>query len=146
MSEVPVPVTESTAIEFRRKEGTARSFKAIGTLTAGELLKFGASGAVQMVGTETDNGLLLGVALFTATSGNRVTTAKGQMQVRWDGVGTVNAGTTLLVASSTRSGWFTAGTALSGGMSIGLYTPLGGNTTAALAAANSGLLQLVETI
>ncbi len=146
MSELPTPVSESTAIEIIRREGATNSYKAIGTLTGGDLLKWGASGVVQMVGTETDNGLFVGVAAQNATSGQRVTTMKGYVQIKWDGVGTVNAGTTLLVASTTRSGWFTAGTALSGGMSIGIFSPLGGNATAALAAANSGLLQPVETV
>ena len=145
MSEVPTPVTESTAIEIVRKEGTGKSYKAIGTITAGELLKWGASGVIQMVGTETDNELFIGAAAQSATSGQRVTTFKGWLQVRWDGVGTVNPGT-LLVASTTRSGWFTAGTALSGGMTVAIYSPFGGNTTTALAAANSGLLQGVETV
>ena len=145
MSEVPLPVTESTAIEIVRREGTGKSYKAIGTITAGELLKWGASGAIQMVGTETDNPLFIGAAIQNATSGQRVTVIKGWVQVRWDGVGTVNPGT-LLVASTTRSGWFTAGTALSGAMSVGIFSPFGGNTTTALAAANSGLLQGVETV
>lgn len=145
MSEVPTQVSESAAIEIVRKEGSAQSFKAIGTITAGEVLKWGASGAIQMVGTELDNGVFLGVALQNATSGQRVTVAKGWLRIPWDSVGTVTNGT-LLVASTTRSGWFTAGTTLSGGMSIGIYSPQGGNTVAALAAANSGLLQAVRTI
>ncbi len=145
MSEVPTPVTESTSIEIVRREGTAKSYKAIGTITGGELLKWGASGVIQMVGTETDNPLFVGAAIQAATSGQRVTVIKGWVQSRWDGAGTVNPGT-LLVASTTRSGWFTAGTALSGGMSIGIFSPFGGNVTTALAAANSGLLQGVETV
>lgn len=145
MSEVPLPVSESTAIEIVRKEGSAQSFKAIGTITAGELLKWGVSGVIQMVGTELDNGVFLGAAIQNATSGQRVTVIKGWVQARWDGVGTVNPGT-LLVASTTRSGWFTAGTTLSGGMSIGIYSPFGGNVTTTLAAANSGLLQGARTI
>ena len=51
MSEVPAGVTESTAIEWVRREGATQSLKAIGTITAGEVLKWGVSGAIQMVGT-----------------------------------------------------------------------------------------------
>ena len=145
MSEVPTPVSESTAIEIVRTEGSSHSFKAIGTITAGEILKWGASGAIQEVGTEADNETFLGVAIQNATSGQRVDVIKGWVQVRWDGVGTVNPGT-LLNSSTTRSGWFTAGTALSGGMAIGIYSPFGGNTTTALAAANSGTLLGVRTV
>ena len=143
---VPTPVSESTAIEWRRVEGTAHSFKAaaVGSIPAGSLVKFGASGILQMIGTELDNGVFLGVTLYTATSGSIVTVARGQMRVAWDGAGTVSPGT-LLVASATYSGMFTAGTTLSGGMSIGVYEPLPG-TFANLAAANSGQLQLVRTI
>ena len=145
MAYVPTPVNESTAIEIKRREGQTYQNKAIGTLGAGNVIKFGVSGLVNMVGTETDNGLFLGALLYAATSGQPAVTIKGYVRLNWDGVGTVSPGT-LLVASTTYSGWVTAGTALSGGMSVGIYTPQPGTGYGNLAAANSGTLVPVETV
>ena len=145
MSEVPSAVSESTSAEIKRIEGRTFSYKAIGTIGLGDVVKFGVSGIVKMVGTELDNPAFLGVNLYAVTSGQRAVTAKGYMRCTWDGVGTVNVGT-LLVASTTNSGWVTAGTALSGEMSIGIYTPQPGTSYAALTGTASGTLIPVETI
>jgi hypothetical protein len=86
MSEVPSVVSESTAIELVRREGTARSWKANNTINAGELLWYpNASGVVQTVTFSGTRDTVLGAALFNQTSGGRVVTIKGKVQVRWDG-------------------------------------------------------------
>lgn len=132
----PTPSSESTAIEIRRKEGTVVSFVALGTITAGNLVKLTNSGVIQTVGTE-DPMLIAGAAFYTATSGNRVTVGKGQVRVQWDGVGVPKPGDEVQ-ASATQSGWFTA--VVSGpSFTIGYYAPLPGGLT--LGASNSGLLQ-----
>ncbi len=134
----PTPVSESTAIEVRRTEGTVHSYVAIGTIAAGSLVKLTNSGLVQTVGTE-DPAAVLGVTLYTATSGSRIATARGQMRVTWDGVGTVTPGVEVQ-ASITNSGWFTANN--SGTLtSVGRYDPMPGYGT--LVAANSGTLQVI---
>lgn len=146
MSELPTPVSESTAIEIVRKEGTARSFKSVGALVAGELLYFAnSSGVTQGVGG-TSGGLAAyaGVALFTQTSGNRVTTIHGKHRARWDGV-TVGALGSAIGLSTTRSGWFEVNPAAASSgsyLNIGQYIDTGIGT---LAAANSGTLVVVET-
>lgn len=136
MSEIPSPVSESTAIEIVRREGTARSFKSITTITAGDLLYSpNNSGASQAVGAIISaNGY--GVALYDCTSGNRVVTIRGKVRARWDGAGTVNKGTPIQ-PSTAKSGYFEPGAAASGGLTWGFsYDNLG--TT------NSGLLNVVE--
>jgi hypothetical protein len=136
----PTPSSESTAIEIRRIEGSVRSYIAIGTITAGHIVKLGTSGIIQTVGGE-DNTLVAGAAFYTATSGNRVVVGKGQLNCFWDGVGTVNIGTQI-TPSTTNSGWFTAATAGSGAINIGFYEPLPGGV--ALVAGNSGTKQPVR--
>ena len=146
MSELPTPVSESTAIEIVRKEGTARSFKSVGALVAGELLYFAnSSGVTQIVGG-TSGGIsaFAGIALYTQTSGNRVTTIRGKVRCRWDGATAGPLGASI-AGSTTRSGWFevTSGIAASGQsyLVLGQYIDTGVGT---LATANSGTLVAVE--
>lgn len=137
----PTPVSESTAIEIRRKEGSARSYVAgNGTINAGEIVKLNASGLIEVVGTEQSNDIV-GVALYTAYSGARCTVIKGQVRARWDGAGTGTVGACIM-GSTTYSGMFTMGVATSGTFNCGIYAPLPGGV--ALAAANSGQLVPVE--
>lgn len=134
----PTPYSESTAIEVRRKEGTVISNVAIGTITAGNLVKNTNSGVIQTAGTE-DVQSVLGVAFYTATSGNRVVIGRGQVRSYWDGAGTVTAGS-LIQTSQTQSGWFTG--ILSGpSYSLGTFAPQPGTGT--LGASNSGTLQVI---
>jgi len=138
----PTPYSESTAIEVRRAEGTVKTFvtgAGVGTVSAGSIMKLTNSGALQTVGTE-DPSAIVGVALYQAVSGARVTVAKGQLRAYWDGVGTVTPGVEIGL-STTYSGWFTA--FLSGpAYSVGRYEPLPGGGT--LTASNSGTLQVVS--
>lgn len=135
----PSPVSESTAIEIKRQEGTVRSYVALGTLTAGNLIKLTNSGCIQTVGGE-DEVAVLGAAFFTASSGSRVVVGRGQLRSQWDGVGTPKPGDEV-TPSTTQSGWWTAATVGSGAVNIGIYSPLPGGLT--LGAANSGTLQAI---
>lgn len=150
MSEVPTPVNESTAIEFKRLEGSTLSDKSIGTITAGEILWWpNNSGLRQADGNETVRELA-GVALYDAASGKRAVTARGLLRVRWDGAGTLNRGVPIGV-STTRSGWFEPVTiaSLSGGgsglLSIGHYPGLGGDVSNP-GAGQSGTLLIVDIL
>ena len=88
MSELPTPVSESTSPEIVRKEGTAISTKAIGPISAGNILVLtNASGAYLAVPNATALSQNFGVALEQATSGQRVTTIKGHVRAIWDGTG-----------------------------------------------------------
>jgi len=146
---LPNPVTESTAIEIQRREGTARSQILIGTgatasggfVAAGNLMKWSSSGLIQTVGGE-DPQATWGVLLYQGVSGSLATVIKGRVRVYWDGSGTVTPGSEI-ASSATYSGWFTGLATGSGpSFSIGLYAPFPGGTS--LAAANSGMLQPVE--
>lgn len=142
MSEVPSVTLETTAIELVRKEGSARSWKAVNTINAGELLWLpNASGVVQTVTFSGTRDTVLGAALFGQSSGGRVTTITGKVQVRWDGATTGPMGSPI-APSTLRSGWFelSSGTAAP----VGIYVGTGPGS--ALAAANSGLLQPVELL
>lgn len=137
MSEVPTPVSESTAIEIRRIEGSVRSQKSVSTITAGDLLyNLNNSGVVQAI-EAIDAGRIVGVAWYDAVSGARVVYGKGHVRARWDGAGTVNKGTQI-VSSDLRSGWFEPLGAVTSG------TLILGRSVNELAAANSGTLVEVE--
>ena len=145
MSEVPSPVSESTAIEIVRKEGSARSWKAIDSITAGDLMWFPNSSGVRQIVGGTSGGIsaFAGIALYTQTSGNRVTTIHGKVRCKWDGVTAGPLGSAI-GGSTTRSGWFEVapGVASSGSyLVLGQYIDTGVGT---LAAANSGTLVAVE--
>lgn len=133
MSEVPTPVSESTAIEIKRTEGKTFSAKAVDTITAGDFVYFSTnSGLIQAI--EAINGdSIVGVALYDAISGERCVTIKGHVRARWDGTGTVNKGT-IIVSSDVRSGWFEPLGAVTSG------TLILGYSINNLAAANSGTL------
>lgn len=133
MSEVPTPVSESTAIEIKRTEGKTFSAKAVDTITAGDFVYFSNnSGLIQAI--EAINGdSIVGVALYDAISGERCVTIKGHVRARWDGTGTVNKGT-IIVSSDVRSGWFEPLGAVTSG------TLILGYSINNLAAANSGTL------
>jgi hypothetical protein len=138
----PTPVSESTAIEVRRIEGTAKSYvlgAVAAPILAGNIVKGGASGVIQTVGSE-DPEAVLGVTLYNANSGQRVTTVRGQVRCYWDGVGSPTVGSEIQ-PSSTYSGWFTA--YVSGALySLGYYDPQPG--TGSLTSANSGTLQVIN--
>ena len=137
MSEIPAAVSESTAIEIVRLEGATRSAKSVSTITGGDFLyNLNNSGVVQAI-EAIDAGRIIGVALYDAVSGNRVTAIKGHVRARWDGTGTVNKGTQI-VSSDVRSGWFEPlGASTSGTLILGYsYNEL--------AAANSGTLVEVQ--
>lgn len=139
MSEIPTPVSESTAIEVVRREGSARSFKSVSTITAGDFVYFANNSGVVQTIEAIDASRIPGVALYDAASGNRVTTIKGKARARWDGTGTVGKGTQI-VSSDLRSGWFEPlGASTSGTLIIGYSHDV-------LAAANSGLLNVVEVL
>ncbi|HKT22504.1 MAG TPA: hypothetical protein VJR06_07855 [Nitrososphaerales archaeon] len=141
---VPSPVSESTAIEIQRKEGTGRSQKVIGiagggTVPAGNIMKLGSSGLIQTVGSE-DPAAVFGALLYQSVSGSVSTCIRGRVRAFWDGAGTVTPGSEIQL-SSTYSGWVTG--AVSGpDFSIGFYEPFVGGVS--LAAANSGTLVPVE--
>ncbi len=142
MSEVPTPVSESTAIEIVRKEGSARSVKAVNTITAGDLLWLpNASGATQTVTFSGTRDTVIGAALYSAVSGGRVTTIKGKVQVKWDGAGSPIFGSPI-APSTVRSGWFefSSGTAAPIGILWGSIVGAG----FAAVAGNSGTLLVVE--
>jgi len=133
MSEIPTPVSESTAIEIVRVEGATDSEKAVGTIDAGALLYFGNNSGVVHAIKAVDGNSTIGAALFDAVSGERVTFIKGRVKVKWDGTGTVNAGT-IIVNSDLVSGWFEPlGAVTSGSLELG-------HSAGSLAAANSGTL------
>lgn len=140
MSYLPTPVSESTAAEIVRREGSAKGFTTNDTITQSDIVKLAnGSGLVRAV-----NGDLLpiidGVAIYTAVSGARTVAIKGRVRAVWDGVGTVVPGTVLGV-SAARSGWFEPSASTSGQLQIGYY-----RGTAALAAANSGTAVEVELL
>ena len=138
MSEVPTPVSESTATEIVRGEGKTFSAKAVDTITAGDFVYFGTnSGVIQAIEAIAGESIV-GAAMYDAVSGERCVAVKGRIRARWDGTGTVNKGT-LIVSSDVRSGWFEPlGAATSGTLVIGY-------SVGVLAAANSGLLVEVNT-
>ena len=69
MSEIPSAVSESTAIEIVRKEGSAHSEKSVSTLVAGDLTYFlNNSGLVQTIGA-INSYSVYGIALYDAASG-----------------------------------------------------------------------------
>ena len=134
MSEVPTPVSESTAIEIVRGEGATISQKSVSTITAGDFVyNLNNSGVVQAI-EAIDAERILGVAAYDAASGKRcVVLREGHVRARWDGAGTVNKGTQI-VSSDLRSGWFEPlGASTSGTLIIGF-------SVNELAAANSGTL------
>lgn len=133
MSEVPSPVSESTAIEIKRKEGSTFSAKAVETITAGDFVYFSTnSGLIQAI-EAIDAVRIVGVSLWDAVSGERCVTVKGHVRARWDGTGTVNKGTQI-VSSDVRSGWFEPlGASTSGTLILGY-------SVNNLGASNSGTL------
>jgi len=144
---LPTPVTESTAIEIQRKEGSARSWMigtaAGGTVKAGNIMKLGNSGLLATVGTE-DPQSVFGVLLYQGASGQLSTTIRGRVRAFWDGIasgGTITPGLEMQL-SYTNSGWVTGGNASGAWTAIGIYEPFpgGGN----LGAANSGQLIPME--
>ena len=148
---LPNVVTESTAIEIQRKEGSARSWLVVGTaatasggvVLAGNIMKLTNSGLIQTVGTE-DPQSVFGVALYQAVSGQPTTCIRGRVRAFWDGInsgGTITPGLELQL-SYTYSGWVTGGNASGAWTAIGIYEPFvgGGN----LGAANSGTLIPLE--
>jgi hypothetical protein len=142
MSEIPTPVSESTAIEVVRKEGSTFSAKSVdNTLTAGDIVQYNASGILKATGLgsgvfET----IAGVLLYTCASGNRGVAIRGKVRATWDGASTtLNYGAPIAV-STTHSGWFEASSGDS--IPIGVYVGLYGGSQ--LAAANSGQLAVVE--
>lgn len=137
MSEVPTPVSESTAIEIKRVEGATKSDKAVDTITAGDLIYYGTnSGLIQAI-EAINGGSIVGAALYDASSGARVVAIKGHVRCRWDGTGTVNKGT-LIVSSDVRSGWFEPLGAVTSGTLILGYSHNN------LGASNSGTLVPVQ--
>jgi len=141
MSEVPTPVSESTAIEVVRKEGSALSWKAIDTIVAGALLyQVNASGVDLCVGT-ISSPATVGVALSQASSGGRVTTIRGKVRAIWDGAGTLTYGT-VIGNSTTQSGYFTPGANTSGAFILG--TCIGTGPGFLATGANSGQLVVVN--
>ena len=139
MSEIPTPVSESTAIEIVRLEGSTKSTKAVDTFVAGNVAYFLNNSGLTKVIANIRAKSIPGVVLYDAVSGERVVTLQGKVRVFWDGNGTVNRGTPLQT-SSNRSGWVEAtGTIVSGDVfDIGY-------SENALAAANSGLLIVMNT-
>lgn len=136
MSEIPAAVSESTAIEIVRTEGSAHSEKSVTTLTAGDIVYFANNSGLVQVVAAINSYSIFGIALYDATSGNRVTTIRGKVRGRWDGTGTVNKGTSI-GSSATRSGWFEPSAITSGVLNIGFsYNNLG--------ATNSGTLTPIE--
>lgn len=119
MSEVPTPVSESTAIEIVRKEGSTFSAKSVSTISAGDLVYWvnnsGLAEAIESVANLTSPG----IALYDAVSGSRCVTIRGHLRARWDGAGTVNKGSPI-APSATYSGMFTLGVAGSGTLIWGL--------------------------
>ena len=142
MSEIPTPVSESTAIEVVRKEGSTLSVKSVdNTITAGDILMFNASGVLKQAGGigSGDSFTLAGVTLYTCASGNRTVVIRGKVRATWDGVNTGNFGVPI-APSLTHSGWFETSSGLV--YPIGVFIGNGGGSQ--LAAANSGTLQVVE--
>ena len=140
---LPNPVSESTAVEIVRKEGSAHSWKVLGTIPAGNIVKLTSSGLIQTVGTE-DPTDIFGVLLYAGVSGTPQTAIRGWVRAFWDGIasgGTITPGFELSL-SYTLSGWVTGGNASGALTSIGFYNPLigGGN----LGATNSGTLIPLE--
>jgi hypothetical protein len=144
MSELPSPVSESTAAEYQRIEGTARSAKAVAAITLGEIVGFVTSSGYAQIpgGTSGGSAIVQGVALYTQTSGNRATVIRGKVRSRWDGVANAKLGDPIAV-STTRSGWWETSQSTSGELVVGKYIDTIVGTTAA---ANSGTLLLVEII
>lgn len=132
-TQVPAAVSESTAIEIVRKEGSTFSQKSVSTITAGDFVYNSTnSGLVQAIEAIAANSIP-GVALYDAVSGTVCTTIKGHVRARWDGTGTVNRGTQI-VSSDVRSGWFEPlGAETSGTLVLG-------RSIANLGASNSGTL------
>ena len=141
---LPTPVTESTAVVVRRIEGSVRSYVALATINAGNIVYLTNSGALQTTGAQDPNSIV-GIALYQALSGARVVVAKGQLRAYWDGLGTVTPGIEVNL-SYTYSGWFSQSgsvySVLSGLGSIGFYAPQAGYGT--LTSANSGTLVPIE--
>lgn len=142
MSEVPSVVSESTAIEVVRKEGSTLSAKVVNKVSAGDILSalLNSSGLTQAINASGNLATVAGVALYQATSGQRTTCIKGKVRSTWDGTGTVTFGTPIDV-STTQSGWFepagTSGTVTQ----IGWFYGTGAGSS--LGASNSGTLQVV---
>ena len=117
--ELPVAVWESTSPEVKRYEGDTYSAVSISTLKAGDLVKFGSnSGLIQCVAADPQP--VIRTALYDAASGVRVTTIRGIVRARWDGVGAPVL-TSLLGASATRSGWFEVSAVTSGNLVFATY-------------------------
>ena len=132
-TQLPAAVSESTAIEIVRKEGSTFSQKSVSTITAGDFVyNLNNSGLVQAI-EAIDAKSIPGVALFDAVSGKTCTAIKGRVRARWDGTGTVNRGT-LIVSSDVRSGWFEPLGAVTSG------TLILGRSIGNLGASNSGTL------
>ena len=132
-TQLPTPVSESTAIEIVRKEGATFSQKSVSTITAGDFVyNLNNSGLVQAI-EAIDAQSIAGVALYDAVSGAVCTTIRGHVRARWDGAGTVNRGTQI-VSSDVRSGWFEPLGAVTSG------TLILGRSLANLGTANSGTL------
>jgi len=140
MSELPTPVSESTAIEVVRQEGMARSFKSVSTLTAGDICYFANNSGIVQVIAGVSRLEHVGAALYDAASGNRATTIRGKIRARWDGTGT--PGLSVPIGSSaTRSGWWEVSADTSGVFAIGQYLDV---SVPNPGATNSGTLLVVE--
>jgi len=140
---LPKPVTESTAIEIQRKEGSARSWPACATITAGQILKLTNSGLTQTVGTE-DPQDVFGIALFQGVSGSPTTVIKGRVRAFWDGTGTLVPGSEISLSLS-GVGMVGANSAMSGVLtSVGFYSPFYGGGT--VPSSSSGGLIPVELL
>ena len=152
----PTPVTESTAIEIQRKEGSARSallggFTGTSTIPAGTIVKLMGSGLIQTVGTE-DPQDVFGVTLYQGVSGSLATTIRGRVRCFFDGVNSGGASLapgTELQLSYTYSGSVTLGNTSGAIDVVGFYSPFYGGTGAPGGAAlslttNSGQLIPVE--
>jgi len=138
MSELPTPVSESTAIEVVRQEGSARSWPANDTLAAGDIVYTTPSGLAKAI-ISTQAWMCPGAVLYTAVSGSRAVTIKGKVRARWDGSGTLNRG--VVIQQGAHSGWFTVAVAniFASGTHLGLSWDNGGATT-------SGKLHVVELL
>lgn len=142
MSEIPTAVSESTAIEVVRKEGSTLSAVSVdNTITAGDILQFNASGVLKAngVGSGVTN-TIAGVTLYTSASGNRTVMIRGKVRATYDGVTAGTYGVPIAV-SHTHSGWFEVSSGDT--LPLGVFIGNGGGSQLSTTA-NSGTLQVVE--
>lgn len=138
MSEVPTPVSESTAAEVVRVEGKTRSAKSVdNNIITSSLLYASASGFKEAPGLTLPTDIA-GVATTAGASGNRVLAIKGKVRAIWDGTGTVNFGTNI-APSATQSGMFE----VLSGTTYGIGYFYGNGAGSSLGATNSGTAVIV---